>query len=153
MAVQEEKKVNKEEIKGIRHPELSEDEQRLLTARRIQKGKKPEFRRQESWRYKRVHPSWRQPKGIDSKMRLKMGGRPKSVEIGYGSPSRIRGRSGSGHVEVLVFNVEDLSKVTPSQVVKIAHVVGRRKRVGILEKAKALELYVVNPGRVGEVES
>jgi len=137
----------------VRPPELSADESRLLKIRRILKGKKPKFRRQESWRYKRVRPSWRRPKGIDSKMRLKLGGRPKSVEIGYRSPSGIRGRSGSGHDEVLVFNVGDLLKVPPNQVVTIGHVVGRRKRLDILEKARALGLYVVNSGRVGEAES
>jgi large subunit ribosomal protein L32e len=82
-----------------------------------------------------------------------MGGRPKSVEIGYGSPKQIRGRNGSGHEEVLVFNAESLSKVNQSQVVRIGHVVGQRKRVSILEKARTLGLYVVNPGSVGEVES
>ena len=153
MAVEEEKVVSEEEAKVVRPPELSAEERKLLKIRRVQKGKKPKFRRQESWRYKRVDPSWRRPKGIDSKMRLKLGGRPKLVEIGYRSPSRVRGRSGSGHDEVLVFNVGDLSKVAPDQVVRIGHVVGQRKRFDILEKAKALGLYVVNPGRVGKVES
>ena len=141
------------QAKAIRPPQLSSHEKRLLSVRRIQKSGKPEFRRQESWRYKRVDSSWRRPKGIDSKMRLKKGGRPKSVEIGYGSPNQIRGRSAAGYEEVTVFNVEDMSKVTLTQVVRIAHVVGKRKRVGIIEKAQSLGLYVVNPGRVDEVES
>ena len=141
------------QAKAIRPPQLSSHEKRLLSVRKIQKSGKPEFRRQESWRYKRVDASWRRPKGIDSKMRLKKGGRPKSVEIGYGSPSQIRGRSAAGYEEVTVFNVEDMSKVTLTQVVRIAHVVGKRKRVGIIEKAQSLGLYVVNPGRVDEVES
>lgn len=149
----EEKESSEKESKAVRQPELSEDDRRLLAVRRTQKGKKPEFRRQESWRYKRVHSSWRRPKGVDSKMRLKLGGRPKSVEIGYGSPSQIRGRNGSGRDEVLVYNADGLSKVSTSQVVRIGHVVGKRKRIGILEKAKTLGLYVVNPGSVGEVES
>ena len=34
--------------------------------------KKPKFRRQESWRYKRVPDKWRRPHGIDSKMRKKV---------------------------------------------------------------------------------
>ncbi len=152
MAEQEEKN-RKKEAKTVRKPNLSEDERRLLTIRKVQKGKKPEFRRQESWRYKRVHSSWRRPKGIDSKMRLKLGGRPKSVEVGYSSPKQIRGRNGSGYDEVLVFNAENLSKVTQSQVVRIGHVVGQRKRVSILEKARELGIYVVNPGSVSEVES
>ncbi len=141
------------QTKATRPPQLSADEKRLLGVRRIQKSGKPEFRRQESWRYKKLDPSWRRPKGIDSKMRLKKGGRPKSVEIGYGSPSQIRGRSAAGHEEVMVFNVEDMSKVALTQVVRIAHVVGKRKRAEIVEKARSLGLYVVNPGSVDEVES
>lgn len=152
MAEQEEEN-SKKEAETVRKPKLSEDERRLLTIRKVQKGKKPEFRRQESWRYKRVHSSWRRPKGIDSQMRLKLGGRPKSVGIGYRSPKQIRGRNSSGHDEVLVFNAENLSKVTQNQVVRIGHVVGKRKRVSILEKARTLGLYVVNPGSAGEVES
>jgi large subunit ribosomal protein L32e len=153
MTVEEEKVGSEEATAVVRPPELSVDERNLLMIRRVQKSKKPKFRRQESWRYKRVHPNWRRPKGIDSKMRRKLGGRPKLVEIGYGSPHRIRGRSGSGHDEVLVFNVGDLSKVAHDQVVRIGHVVGQRKRLDIVEKAKALGLYVVNPGRGVETES
>jgi large subunit ribosomal protein L32e len=141
------------QTKAARPPQLSPDEKKLLTVRRIQKSGKPEFRRQESWRYRRVHSNWRRPKGIDSKMRLKLGGRPKSVEIGYGSPSQIRGRNAAGHDEVIVFNIGDMSKVALTQVIRIAHVVGKRKRAEIIEKARSLGLYIVNPGSVDEVES
>ena len=141
------------QTKAARPPQLSSDEKKLLTVRRIQKSGKPEFRRQESWRYMRVHSSWRRPKGIDSKMRLKLGGRPKSVEIGYGSPRQIRGRSAAGYDEVMVFNIRDMSKVALTQVIRIAHVVGKRKRADIIEKARSLGLYIVNPGSVDEVES
>ena len=140
-------------MKPVRPPTLSADEARLIKIRRAQKDKKPEFGRQESWRYRRVHRSWRRPKGIDSKMRLKLGGRPRSVAVGYRSPNMIRGRTPSGHKEVIVFNSEELSKATPDKIVKIAHVVGQRKRIDIVEKAKSLGLHVANAGRVGEVES
>jgi len=153
VAVEEVKEEIDEVPTTVRPPELSADEKQLLKIRRVQKGKKPKFRRQESWRYKRVHPNWRRPKGIDSKMRLKLGGRPKMVQVGYRSPSKIRGRSGSGYEEVRVFNVGDLSKVSPSQVVRISRTVGQRKRLDIVENARALGLYVVNPGRIGEIES
>jgi large subunit ribosomal protein L32e len=120
----------------------------LLRIRRRQKAKKPEFIRQESWRYKRVKPSWRRPKGIDSKMRLKLKGRPKVVDVGYRSPKAVRGLSSSGSSELLVYNPKDLDNATPSQVVRIAHTVGRRKRLAIVEKAKALNLRIINAGGV-----
>ena len=149
----DEKPNEEAQSKLARPPQLSVDQKKLLEIRRIQKSGKPEFKRQESWRYKRVKSSWRRPKGIDSKMRLKMGGRPKSVEIGYGSPRQIRGRNAAGHEEVTVFNLEDMSKTAPTQVVKIAHVVGKRKRVEIVERARSLGLYVVNSRGVDEIES
>ena len=145
----EEEQKTREKTEAVRIPEISEETTRQLGVRRRQKAKKPEFKRQGSWRYKRVKPSWRRPKGIDSKMRLKLRGRPKSVEVGYRSPRSIRGLNSSGHAEALVFNVGDLDRVRSDQVVRIGHVVGRRKRLAILDRAKELELFVVNTGRVG----
>src|SRR5438034_580225 len=37
------------------------------------KESKPEFGRQESWRYKRVKENWRRPRGVTSKMRKEEG--------------------------------------------------------------------------------
>jgi len=44
--------------------------EQALELRTRLKNKKPKFRRQESWRYKRVSEIWRKPDGIDSKMRI-----------------------------------------------------------------------------------
>ena len=116
----------------------------LLRTRARQKSKKPHFRHQESWRYKRVSTSWRRPKGIDSAMRLKLKGRPKSVAIGYSSPKRVRGLHPSGFEEKLVYNVKDLEKVDAKQVIRIGHTVGLAKKIKIIEKAKELGLRVLN---------
>ena len=53
--------------------------------------KKPGFERQESWRYKRLKPNWRRPKGIDNKMRRKIKGWPATVNVGYRGPKVVRG--------------------------------------------------------------
>ena len=126
----------------------------LLRVRERQKRKKPHFVRQESWRYKRVHPSWRRPKGIDSSMRLKKKGRPKSVSVGYRSPRAVRGFHSSGFKEELVHNVKDLEKVNSNQVVRIGHTVGLAKKVRIIEKARELGFRVLNMSGVdlGEFE-
>ena len=116
----------------------------LLRVRKTQKKRKPHFIRQESWRYKRVGVSWRRPRGIDSKMRVKKKGRPKSVEVGYRSPKIVRGFHPIGLEEKLVHNVEDLKDVAQDQVVRIGHTVGLLKRLKITEKAKELGLHVVN---------
>ena len=125
----------------------------LLRVRSRQKNKKPHFVRQESWRYKRVAASWRRPKGIDSKMRLKLRGRPKSVAVGYRSPKLVRGFHPSGFKEVLVHNVKDLEKFDPENVVRIGHTVGSSKKIRIVERAKELNLRVLNAHGVDISES
>ncbi len=130
----------------------SEEHSALLRTREKQKRKKPNFVRDESWRYKRVDPSWRRPKGIDSKMRLKKKGWPKSVEVGYRSPRMVRGFHPSGFEEKLVFTVKELEKVDPNQVVRIGHTVGLKKRIRIVEKAEELGLRVLNARGVGTGE-
>ncbi len=117
-----------------------------LELRQRLKSKKPRFRRQESWRYKRVSQVWRKPDGIDSKMRRKVKGWPKSAEIGYRSPRKARGLHPSGYEEVLVRNADDLAKVDPkTQAVRIAHAVGMKKRAEISLRAGERHIYIVNP--------
>jgi len=130
--------------------------EKLLELRKKIKSKKPDFVRYESWRYKRVKPNWRKPKGIDSKVREKRKGWIKMPDVGYRSPKVVRGLHPSGFEEVLVYRPEDLEKLDPTKhAVRIAHTVGTRKRLAILEKAEELELVVLNPTeevRRGEIE-
>lgn len=107
----------------------------------------PRFVRQESWRYIRVKGGWRRPRGKTSKMRLGMRGWPKTVKVGYKSGLKNRGLHPSGLEEILVRRPADLEKINAkTQIVKIAHSVGERKRIAIMERAEALELTVANPG-------
>jgi len=130
--------------------------EKLLELRKKIKSKKPDFIRYESWRYKRVKPNWRKPKGIDSKVRKKKKGWIKMPDIGYRSPKAVRGLHPSGFEEVIVYRPEDLEKLDPTKhAVRIAHTVGTRKRLAILEKAEELELVILNPTeevRRGEIE-
>ncbi|MDQ1280209.1 MAG: large subunit ribosomal protein L32e [Thermoproteota archaeon] len=126
---------------------------RLLAVRQLLKSKKPDFIRQESWKYKKLSSSWRRPKGIDSKMRTKEHGWPKSVGVGYGSPKKVCGFHPSGFKETIVHNVNDLININSDIVVRISHTVGNKKRLEIVEKAKELKLHVVNAKEVNKVES
>ena len=125
---------------------------RMLSLRETLKRKKPDFVRQESWRYKRLKPVWRRPKGLDSKMRLKQKGWPKSVSVGYRSPRSVRGFHPSGFEEMIVYNAKDLEGVGPNQAARISHTVGKRKRVEIIDKAEELKIFVLNK-RVKAVET
>ncbi len=122
------------------------DIKELLKLREEIASRRPEFVRQESWRYKRIKPSWRKPKGIDSKMRLRVKGWPKIVKVGYRGPAAVRGLHPSGFRDVLVYNVSDLQRLNPeTDAARIAHTVGAKKRMEILAKAKELGIKVLNP--------
>ena len=119
---------------------------KLLELRRSVAEARPRFVRPESWRYVRLHPEWRKPKGLDNKIRKSFKGYPKRVKIGYGGPASARGYHPSGHLEVLVQNPAQLSDLVPERdAVRIGANVGARKRGLILKRATELGLRVLNP--------
>jgi len=133
-------------------PETSAEEQ-FPKKDQSSRRKKPKFRRQESWRYKRVTDVWRKPHGIDSKMRKKVKGWPPSPTPGYRSPKKTRGLHPSGFIETRVQAVEDLGGIDPElQAIRIASTVGGRKRVEILALAGERGIHVLNPRTTGEPE-
>ena len=99
-----------------------------------------------------MKPSWRRARGLDSKMRTKRKGWPKSVDHGYRSPKSVRGLHPSGFEEVIVHNVTGLDEITSDQAARISHTVGRRKREDIVERAEELKIFVLNK-RVRPVET
>ncbi len=127
--------------------------ERPLKKGKLSKHKKPKFKRQESWRYKRVKENWRKPRGIDSKMRKKVKGWPPSPNAGYRSPKKTRGLHPSGYVEVRVQTVQDLNGLDPeTQAIRIARTVGGKKRVEILALADERGIHVLNPRIAKELE-
>ena len=128
--------------KTEKKPSLS---QKALKVRARAKNKKPAFIRAESWKYDRFSLSWRRPRGLDNKIRRKIKGWPAGVSVGYKGPKIARGLHPSGYREVMVFNVQDLSKIDPNtQAARIAHTVGKRKRALIIAEAKKLNLKILN---------
>ena len=121
----------------------------LLQLRKKIADKRPEFVRQESWRYKKLAPNWRKPKGKDNKMRKQVSGVPPLVKVGYKGPRKSRGLHPSGYNDILVFNTRDLSKIDPKvDAVRIAHGVGNKKRIDIVTEATKLKIKILNPGKV-----
>ncbi len=114
---------------------------------------RPAFVRQESWRYVRIKPMWRKPKGVDSKIRRQDKGAHKLVRVGYRGPADARGLHPSGHYDVLVHNSRELETLVPGRdVARIGGTVGARKRVLILKRAKELGINVVNPTGLRVIE-
>jgi len=105
----------------------------------------PEFKRGESWRYKRIKQNWRKPKGIDNKMRLQLKGWPPIVKIGYRKSKKLRGLHPSGLVEILVYSIKDLEHLNPSMhAVRISGRLGLKKKLEILKEARKRGLRVLN---------
>lgn len=123
-----------------------------LSKKRMLNQRKPKFQRPESWRYKRLDTGWRRPKGIDSMIRKREKGQPAMPRIGYRSSKKLRGLHPSGMQEVLVYNIKDMDGLHPKiHAVRIAHRVGDRKRLAIIERADDLGLHVLNPQLKSEV--
>jgi hypothetical protein len=78
-------------------------------------------------------------------VRRKIKGWPPSPEAGYRGPKVARNLHPSGYREVLVYNIEDLTKVDPkTQAIRIAHTVSKRKRAGILVEARRRKTVILN---------
>jgi large subunit ribosomal protein L32e len=126
-------------------PVLSKQRSHDLHVRREKKKKTPEFLREEWFRYKRISRNWRRPDGITSKMRINKKYRPSRVRVGFRGPKKVRGLHPSGFEEIIVYNVTDLEKINAdTQAARIGSSVGTKKRVAIAEKAKELDIRLLN---------
>lgn len=109
----------------------------------MEKKNKPKFNVPNSGFFKGIKARWRKPRGTHNKKRMHfqfMGAMPR---IGYRNPPSMRDKHPSGMDEVLVNTVKDLDGLK-GVVLRIASQVGGRKRKIIEERARAMNLKVVN---------
>jgi large subunit ribosomal protein L32e len=107
------------------------------------------FKRQESWRLKRVKPAWRRPRGGTSRIRLEASGWPRKPNAGFRTSGSIRGLHPSGLIERLVKQERDFEGIDPKKhIVRLGHQIGEKKRLVFLERARQLKVKIANPGTV-----
>lgn len=107
------------------------------------------FKRQESWRLKRVKPAWRRPRGGTSRIRLEASGWPRKPNVGFRTSGSIRGLHPSGLVERLVKQERDFEGIDPKKhIVRLGHQIGEKKRLVFLERARQLKVKIANPGTI-----
>lgn len=117
----------------------------LLEKRKATKKKMPDFIMQDAHKLSRLKKKWRRPRGSDSKMRQGFKSYCKSVEPGYGSPKEVKGMDRSGLYPVRVESIKILEKINKEkQGIIIKSCVGKKKKVDIINKAKELNIKILN---------
>merc|ERR1712133_223703 len=117
------------------------------TRRVIIKKRRKKFIRHQSERYDKVKPSWRKPKGIDSRVRRRFKGQYLMPSIGYGSNAKTRHMMPDGFRKFVDHNVKDvelLLMMKGTHAAEIAHNVSARKRKEIVDRANQLSVKVTN---------
>lgn len=85
---------------------------------------------------------WRKAKGIHSKVRLGVAGKPKRPKIGWGASKEEKNKV-NGLEVVRVENVKQLENLKKGQGVIVGKV-GKRKRMEIIKKANEKKIEILN---------
>ena len=134
-----------EEYKPRQKPVLDPETKVALSKRNRMSNRRPAFKRQNWFRYKRLGDKWRRPRGIHSKMRRHFKYRITVVQPGFRGPASVRGLHPSGFEDVMIHNLKEVDHVDPkTQAIRISSKVGDKKRELIIKKADELKIRVFN---------
>lgn len=109
---------------------------------------KKSFIRRDSARYLKLGKlrkkarKWRKPTGRDNKMRLKLSGYPKVVQLGYRTEKSGRDKI-NGKMPKVVNNINDLLKIEKNEIALIGKV-GKKKKLEIAKKANEKKIEFAN---------
>ena len=119
---------------------------KAIELRKEIKKRKPDFRRQDSHKKKRLsRTGYRKSRGLQSKVRLNKRGYVKKANLGYGSPKEAKNLHPAGLVPFLVANVQMLESIDATKEgVIISGNVGMKNKVEIVKKALELKLTLLN---------
>jgi large subunit ribosomal protein L32e len=116
----------------------------LLKLRRKMHAKRPAFKHQDSYKHGEVSSPWRRPRGMHSKMRRCVRGKPAVVSEGYRGPKAVRGLHNSGLLPVLAHNTKELEGLNPKVHGIILASIGTKKKQTVLQSCKEKGLTVLN---------
>lgn len=114
---------------------------------KIVKKRTNHFKRHQSDTKIAVKPSWRKPKGIDNRVRRRFKGTAPMPKIGYGSNAKTRHALPNGFQKFVISNVKELELLmmhNRKYAAEVAHNVSALKRKAIVERARQLNINVVN---------
>jgi len=121
------------------------EKESLLKLKKKIKAKKPNFFRQDAHKKAEIGKKWRRPRGLQSKMRLKLKGYRKSPSKGYKSPALVRGTNLTGLLPVMVYSKRDLEKIDiKKEAGIIAKTIGLRKKIELVNYAKEKGIKILN---------
>ena len=115
----------------------------ILSLKKQIKAKKPDFKRT-NFLKKKLRATYRRPRGIHNKMRLKKASHLKRITPGYRTPRKIRHYTREGLKERLIFNEEEINTLAKNEIAIIASQVGMKTKLKILEKAKENNIQIGN---------
>lgn len=117
----------------------------LLDLKKKMNAKRPVFKRQELGQRREIKSNWRRPRGLHSKMRHGFQGHNACVEIGYRSPSLLRGCTEDGFKINVISNVNDAEQVdVKNSVVVLAKGLGDKKKVLVVKKLLEKKAKILN---------
>src|SRR3569623_2128685 len=118
----------------------------LLKVKKIKKHKR-QLKSFESDKFYRVGTSWRQPHGIDNRMRRKYRGNAQMPMDGFGTAKAAWHILPNGFKKFLVKNEKDLEVLlmhNRSFCAELAHTLSARLRKRLVERAAELDIRVTN---------
>ncbi|UCD04268.1 MAG: 50S ribosomal protein L32e [Candidatus Woesearchaeota archaeon] len=122
----------------------------LLEHRKRMKKKKPNFVRQEYKRRGKLSETWRRPRGVHSKLRLRRRGKPARVAVGYGTLRKVRNLTPEGLKKVIISNSSDLKNLKEDEISVISRTVGTKKKLEILKEAQKSNIKIHNFPKIKE---
>lgn len=114
-----------------------------MSQAKIIRKKKPTFTRQSITKKIRLSSSWRRPKGLQSKLRLRKKGHKQSPSPGWGSPKETRYLV-EGVLPVTVHSIQDLKQVEKGKGVVVSSTLGQRQKNELVRHAKEKSITIIN---------